>query len=97
MRTKPAEFDEAFFERYFGKAVKSRPVRFEDYSSNKLKKLGYKVPDWKQLPESSAFQAIPQDNAAPVLATTQPPTPVEKQTSKHFASSAPSGFPIVRI
>jgi hypothetical protein len=38
----------AFYEHYFGKGVKSRPIKFEDYPVEKLKEMGYKIPDWKR-------------------------------------------------
>jgi hypothetical protein len=42
----------AFYDRYFGKGVKSRPIKFEDYPVEKLKQLGYTIPDWKRPPPS---------------------------------------------
>lgn len=43
----------AFYERYFGKDVKSRPIKFENYPVEKLKQLGYTMPDWKRPPPSN--------------------------------------------
>lgn len=42
-----------FYATYFGGGVKSRPIRFESYPVQKLKQLGYKIPDWKKPPSSS--------------------------------------------
>ncbi len=47
----------AFFDRYFGKGVESRPIRFEDYPMDRLKELGYAVPDWRRAPPTPAAPA----------------------------------------
>jgi len=53
LRTKEGK---AFYDRYFGTEIKSRSLRFEHYSAGDLEGMGYKLPDWKQLPESGLHQ-----------------------------------------
>ena len=53
LRTKEGK---AFYDRYFGKGIKSRPLQIKDYPVGELRKMGYTIPDWKQLPEATDIQ-----------------------------------------
>jgi len=90
-----------FFDRYFGEGVESRPVRFEDYATDRLKELGYALPDWKQPPESPAVQETPPSTVPLVVAT---PLPTASRsiasatpTSAVKAQQSSSGFPVVLV
>lgn len=87
----------AFFNRYFGKDVKSRSIRFEDYPLNKLKERGYLVPDWKHPPESLAVQATSQASAAPGVAQSTPTQATPSPTPIQEARQSPLSFPIVSL
>jgi hypothetical protein len=83
-----------FFNRYFGRDVKSRPIRYEDYPISKLEKLGYAVPDWKQPPEASPVQTPFQPAATPLLAQPTPfPPTVQKQPPQVIATVTPTSEP----
>jgi hypothetical protein len=84
----------AFFDRYFGKDVKSRAIRFESYSVKKLKELGYTIPDWKQAPESSSTQAELQANASQLTAQTTPIPAMATPDQQPKSATSPS--PVVQ-
>jgi hypothetical protein len=82
----------AFYERYFGKGVKSRAVQFEEYTIEKLKEMGYEIPDWKHEPESMHVQA---QAATPASQTITPapalqPLPIQGQAT---SPSSPTATP----
>ncbi len=41
-----------FYQKYYGEGIKSRPVTVQNYSVEKLKEMGYEIPNWKVMPQS---------------------------------------------
>jgi len=84
----------AFYERYFGKEVQSRPITLEDYPVEKLKEVGYKIPDWTKPPES-LLSPTAKPSVTPSIST---PAPVQKllpTTTTTTSAKSTSGFPSI--
>jgi hypothetical protein len=83
-----------FYNRYFGKGVKSRSIEMDEFSSAQLQERGYQLPSWKpsekriEIPKKGVLIApVPQTTETP---ETTPISPAVTPVQQFMPSAAPS-------
>lgn len=93
--------DKIFYERYFGIKANSRPIQIKNYSVEELKRMGYQIPNWKQLPTLTQLQEKQVNKLGGAMQPTSSlttPIPINSSSisgDKKTQSSSP--FPILAI
>ncbi len=93
-RSKPE--GEAFYQKYYGEGVKSRPITIEDYSLEKLKEMGYEIPNWKEMPKSmDEALAIKRKNTSEKVGQEAMTTVIVPNANKQSPKETPMAEPSV--
>jgi hypothetical protein len=97
-----------FYDRYFGKGVKTRSIEMDEFSSTQLQERGYQLPSWK--PRNAETEAPTEDvlmtpsprialtpEATRTLVPSATPQPTTSPTQVASEAESSSGFPTVPV